>query len=702
MTTEAEPTPGGESADEISGAAEWFYEQRAYPAAHTPRGALARAERQAMALRTAPEPGAPTVPLNWTEVGPKPIATRGDARVGPYFGSLPQTGRVSAIASDPSNANVVYLGGAAGGVWKSIDGGTSWTPKFPTNQGSFAIGAIAVDPSNPQNVWVGTGEPNNIASDTYSGIGIYRSTNGGSSWTKVGGTTFDGCFVADLAIVDSNTVVAAVLEFPGVRNPACPTAQRGVWRTTDGGSNWTRITLPNSSQQAPSDFSQPPGSPSTIYLATYFDGVYKSTDGGAGWTNIGVENLYRGAVSAYDANTVYVAYADPVTHDLAGVWKTVDSGSHWSGVVGPGGPNTPCDESPPGPGKICHYALTLAVDPNDSTTFFLGSVRLFKYTSSGATATLIGHGNCSECIHDDQHASVFDASHRLWIGSDGGIYRSDDLGASFLNRNGSGAGAVATVEFEPWTSGSIADGTFIGGTQDNGVVKYTSATGLNWRMDLGGDGGATAFVSPSTYYGSNYGPNLYKTVDGGTTYTDVSGPWSGDNAQFYPPLEMSPTSSSTLYRGTSRIWQTTNGASSWSPISPIFDDQYQRVSAIGLAASDTNILYAGWSDWRGMDGPSHLRYTTNGGATWTDVPSGQLPNLYITDIAVNPANANDVIVTFSGFGTGHVYRTTNGGTVWRKHLRQPAGHAGQCRGGRLHDEPRVDLRRHRRRRLLVG
>jgi hypothetical protein len=158
-------------------------------------------------------------------------------------------------------------------------------------------------------------------------MGIYRSTNGGSSWSKVGGTTFDGCFVADLAIVNSTTIVAAVLEFPGVQNPACATARRGVWRTTDGGSNWTKMTLPNSSQQAPSDFSQPPGSPSTIYLATYSDGVYRSTNGGASWTNIGVEGLDRGAVSAYDANIVYVAFADPVTHDLAGVFKTVDGGA---------------------------------------------------------------------------------------------------------------------------------------------------------------------------------------------------------------------------------------------------------------------------------------------------------------------------------------------------------------------------------------
>ena len=178
--TAAEPTPGVEAGDEVGGREQWFYEQRAYPAAHTPRGALAHAEREARALKTAPEPGAPKAPLDWTEVGPKPIATRGSARVGNGFGSMPLSGRVSAIASDPSNADVVYIGGAAGGLWKSTDGGANWTPKFPTNQGSFAIGALAVDPSNPQNVWVGTGEPNNIVSDTYYGMGIYRSPNGGS------------------------------------------------------------------------------------------------------------------------------------------------------------------------------------------------------------------------------------------------------------------------------------------------------------------------------------------------------------------------------------------------------------------------------------------------------------------------------------------------------------------------------------------
>ena len=239
-STGLEPTPGGDAGEASGARADWFYRQRAYPAAYTPDGALARAERQAAALRTAPGPDTPRIPLAWTEVGPRPIAAIGPWVDLYFFGSLPVSGRVSAIASDPSDADVVYIGGAVGGVWKSTDGGVSWAPKFPNNQGSFSIGALAVDPSNPQNVWVGTGDDDEVVNDTYFGRGIYKSTNGGSTWTKVGGTMFDGCFVADLAIVDSSTVVAAVLEHPGTQNPACPQASRGVWRTTNGGSSWAK------------------------------------------------------------------------------------------------------------------------------------------------------------------------------------------------------------------------------------------------------------------------------------------------------------------------------------------------------------------------------------------------------------------------------------------------------------------------------
>ena len=185
MTTEAEPPlPAGKAPTRSAAPRSGSTSSGRPCGAHSSRGARAR-RATGEGAQDCSGTGRADGALDWTELGSQADRNERGRPGRPVFGSLPQTGRVSAIASDPSNANVVYLGGAAGGVWKSIDGGTSWTPEFPTNQGSFAIGAIAVDPSNPQNVWVGTGEPNNIASDTYSGIGIYRSANGGSSWTKV-------------------------------------------------------------------------------------------------------------------------------------------------------------------------------------------------------------------------------------------------------------------------------------------------------------------------------------------------------------------------------------------------------------------------------------------------------------------------------------------------------------------------------------
>ena len=684
---EAEPTVGGEpdgrESNEIAGREQWFYGQRAYPAKRTPKGALPQASRQANALALASSsarssaPSAPTQTLTWTGIGPKPIGSNGPANVSvTYSGPPPYSGRVSAIAPDPNNANVVYLGGAAGGIWKSTDGGTTWTPKFPNNNPSFAIGAIAVDRSNSSNVWVGTGEPNS-GWDTYYGQGIYKSTNGGTSWTKVGGTLFNGCFVYDLVVVDPSTIVAAIAEFPGVRNPAC--SRRGIWRTTNGGASWSHIALPNSVLDAPTDLSQAPGAPSTIFVAAYGqDGIYKSTNGGASFTQLATltgGNPGRGVISAYDADVAYFAYDDtspcpPGTSTRTGscslLWsafKTTDGGGKWSQVVAGGGTNTPCTY----PGKSvdgqCFYDLTLAVDPTDSTRFYLGGIRMFRYTNSGATPAQIGYGACGGCMHVDQHAVAFDRSNRLWVGNDGGVYRTDNTGASFINRNAT----LAITEFNPWTSGSLSQNMLTAGTQDNGTLKYTASTGLNWQEDRGGDGGATAFVSPTTYYGSYFGKDLLKTTNGGQSYTNVSGPWGSDGANFYSPLEMSPANTAVLYRGTSRIWRTTNGAASWSPISPIFNST-SNVSAIGPAKSKATVIYGGWTAPSG--GTTQLRYTTDGGASWNNVPAGQLPNRYITDINVSPTNPSTAIATFSGFNAttpskvGHIFRTTNGGATW--------------------------------------
>jgi len=670
-----ELTAGGQ--DEVSARDQWFFQQRAYPADHTPPSALDHAVAQAQALDHAnalsPVRLAPSSKLTWTKSGPQPIGTIGpDASLnsGDYVGSLPVAGRVSVIAPDPVNANIAYLGGASGGVWKTTDGGVSWSPKFDS-QPSLSMGAIAVDPSNTQTVWVGTGEPNS-SGDSYYGSGIYKSINGGTSWVRQGGATFlNGCFVFDLAIVSPTTIVAAVGEWPGRTNPACTVSQRGLWRTVNGGTNWTHIPAPSgSSIYSPTDLTQPTSPKTTIYAAFYGEGVWRSTDGGATWsklTGLSVPNTAdRGVLSVAPSNptVLYVSFSD-TDGELLGVWKSstaTDVTPSFVQVVSATTSNGPCNYPFDSYGQ-CWYDLDLAVDPADPTTFFLGGIRLFKYTSSGSSGGPIAYGPCATCIHVDQHAAVFGPGPKLWIGSDGGTYNGVSPYTGLTNRNAS----LAITEFNGWTSGSLGT-TFIGGTQDNGTAKFTTATGLNWNMTHGGDGGASAFQSPSIFYASYYGSDLFRTTNGGTNYTDISGSWSSDDSQFYPPLEMSPTIATTLFRGTDRIWKgtTTATAPSWAAISPTFT----RVTAIGLAKSNASVIYAGFREASGGAIPTKIRYTTNNGGIWTEVPAAQIPNRYITDISVSPTNPLIAYASFSGFNattptkTGHIFRTVNGGSIW--------------------------------------
>jgi photosystem II stability/assembly factor-like uncharacterized protein len=690
-----EPTTGGRE-DETSARDDWFFEQRAYPAAHTPPGALERAVGQADALdrtnRLSPLQTAPTSPLAWTKSGPQPIATIGpDASFnsGTYAGSLPVAGRVTTIAPDPGNANIAYIGAANGGVWKTTDGGANWAPKFDF-QPSLSMGAIAVDPSNTQNVWAGTGEPNS-AGDSYYGAGIYKSTNGGTSWTRQGPANFlQGCFVFDVAIVSSSTVLAAAAEFPGPANPTCTSSQRGLWRTVNGGTSWTHVSFPGSTLQAPTDLAQPTSPKTTVYAALYNEGVWRSTDGGATWKQILFQSgngspppgqipnySLRGAVAVAPnaANVLYVGFvANQGFGQLAGVWKSANANAATPVFTKPvplALSDNPCTY-PAGSSGQCTYDFDLAVDPANSTIFYLGGIRLYKYTGSGSTATPIAYGSCATCIHVDQHAAVFGPGPKLWVGSDGGVYSGVSPYTGFTNRNGTGSNALAITQFNGWTSGSLQS-TFLGGTQDNGTAKFTTSTGLKWNMTHGGDGGASAFQTASIFYASYFGSNVYRTTNGGSNYTDISpAGWAADPAQFYPPMEMSPSTATTLFRGTDRIWKgtTVSTTPSWTAISPHFTS----VTAIGLAKSNANVIYAGFREPRDSNGnklgPTSIRYTTNGGTNWTAVPAAQIPDRFVSDISVSPKDVKLAFASFSGFNAttptkpGHIFKTANGGTTW--------------------------------------
>jgi hypothetical protein len=700
--TPVEATPGeGKKSEtaELNARSDWFYKQRAYPGDATPAGARGRAIAQAHAVRAAGPPArplgapaaptagagaatagdvvpaAPTAPLTWTSLGPSPIGAR-IAGTDYYQGAYPLAGRVTAIATHPTLADTAYIGAADGGVWKTENGGASWTPKFD-GQASLSIGAIAIAPSGT--VWVGTGEGNE-SGDAYFGAGLFKSIDGGTSWTN-SGTAFDACHVTDIRVDpnDSNRVIVAVHRF-GRYVTSCA---NGLYRTSDGGTTWSLLSVAGIGTYSSGALHEPLSltvanavGATTWYAGFWGDGVFKSVNGGDSWTLVkSAAGAGRVSVAAArnDPARVATVMENASTGQVLGIWSSTNGGTDW----------TPLTVSPSADAAAqsisfcstqCWYDLTSAVA--DDGTVYAGG--LFVWKQSGTSVTDIGFKANGSGIHSDQHALSFDASGRLWVGSDGGVYRTPDGGVSFSNLNA----GLSINQIEPGISGSLA-GTFVAGSQDTGTNRYTGST--SWTQIFGGDGGASAVApgpvagpSDDTIYVSYTYGTAYKSTNGGLTWTYITSvpKASGDGVQFYAPFAMDPSDSNRLYLGMTRLWRSTDAAATpFVAISPQFGvadpangitqqtDYWGQITAIGLAPSTTSTIYVGTAGRR-------IARTTDAGAptpTWTPVTTG-LPTRTVTDIEVKPTDSTVAFASFSSFNAytpaGHVFLTTTGGSSW--------------------------------------
>jgi len=691
-----------EGADFLRRRAEYFTRQRAYPQAHIPAGARLRAldELHAMPLFGT----GPLATSAWTQIGPSKMLP---GQPYPFWGSPSDSGRVTALAVDPTNKDIVYLGAAEGGLWKSTNGGTTWTA-LTDSQPSLAVGSIAIDPTNSQTIYVGTGEGDNATGDGYYGAGILKSTNGGSTWTQMGGSYFATCsagqglpsnfagsYINSLAVDPGNNQVVLAGNF------FCPYGNQGVYRSADGGNTWTYVLGDPANGTVAGSSVVFVGSSGVAFaaLAGPFaggdtaGGVYKSTDHGQTWTpanGTGSNVLPSGtsmgrtllAPAPSNPLVIYAVVISP-SDTFTGLYKTVDGGNNWTLTTAPNFCTTQCS-----------YDIAIAVSPTNANIVYAAGIYTFATntspgvattvigsTNGGATWTPVGSGTGTGTagVHTDAHALAFSAdATRLYAGSDGGAWKTADSATpANLNWTGLNAG-LSTAQFYP---GFAYDGVgdSIGGTQDNGSITRTSAAGV-WTNTACGDGGFSAIdttTSPYTFYTActyNQGINMTTTPTNYLSWTAITtginntGP-NADPALFIPPMVKDPTLPSTLYYGTNQIYQTTNAGTLWASISPQpLPGSTGNISTISIAPGGTatsGMAYAGTTDGQVVVG------TNSGGTwTWTNVSSAGLPARYVTHVAINPTNPATAYATFSGFSgyngdtQGHVFLTTNTGGTW--------------------------------------
>lgn len=634
----AQQLPPRQGEDDPRGRSEYFEQQRAYPFQRIPAGARFRALQSMRLLNLLAPASTIASPMSaWQSLGPRPIQGN-------------NTGRVAALALHPSNSQILYVGGAQGGIWKSTDAGATWVP-LGDAQCSLAVGSITIDPVDPNIVYVGTGEEN-FSGDSYYGCGILRSTDGGATWATLGQSVFQ--------TTSGGARVGKVLIDPATAGSTSTTLYAatsfGLYKSTDGGTTWTQVLYRGygyvNDVVMPGTTGNPIFAAAAGPFANAGNGLYKSLDQGASWTLVGgglpTSNVGRIAitVSPADHDVMWVSVENPANGNLTGLYRTNDGGTTWTQMSANG---VNCSAQ-------CWYAMVLTASPTDTSTVYFSGLSLYRSTDRGAT-----FADVAGPVHVDHHAMSFDpqAPTTLYVGTDGGISRSLNSGATWASVNAN----LALTQFYGGLSLHPSSGGILGGTQDNGTVEYTGST--TWNAVLGGDGGFTAInpADPNIAYaetqwsaGSGYsGPRRRTSPNVGFSLA-TAGIGLGDNALFIPPIAIDPVHPSFLYFGTSTLYRTRNGGDLWTAFGSGMFPRGGNVSAIGVAPSDTNVVYVGSSK-------GDLAVTTDGGATWRPITTG-LPSRYITSIIVNRANPAIAYVTLSGFGTGHVWRTTNTGASW--------------------------------------
>lgn len=554
----------------------------------------------------------------------------------------------------------MYVGAVSGGVWKTTNGGTSWLP-LKDDMENLAVCALAMDPSNSNILYAGTGEGYfNI--DAIRGEGIFKTTDGGTSWTQLSSTK------------NSSFYYVNDLQFDATTGRLYAATRTGLYYSINGGTSWNLVSDGLSGSLAHCmDIEIANTSPTTIFVSYgQFNQsfIYRSNDGGSSFSVIhSVTGTGRIELATAPSNNqiMYAAFLNPITGEVSHFQKSINGGNSFTAVTVPGPSITYNNYA----GPQAWYNNIVAVHPTNPNIVFAGGVDMFKTTNGGTSWSQITNWYTHPSyayVHADHHAITFHPTNAntMFVGTDGGIYKSINGGTSWTALNNG-------LEVTQFYYGAVhpTSNIFYGGTQDNGTLK--SSSGLTWTEILSGDGGATEvdFNTPTTLYAEYVYLAFFKSTNNGSSWTKKmngipvgTGSWDGttDRCQFIAPFIMDPNNSQTLVAGTYKLYKTTDGANNWSAISSDLTGDGSgsighTVSAIATAKGNSNVIYAGCSNGR-------VQVTINNGSSWT-LASGGLPTLYVKDIEISPTNPGTAYVTFSGYSsTNKIFKTTNYGSSW--------------------------------------
>jgi hypothetical protein len=642
-------------------------------------------------------------PAFWTQIGPAPIPN------GQF--NQPVSGRTTAIAVHPTNPDIVYVGAAQGGVYRSLDGGANWTPIFDAAM-SLAIGSLALAPSNPEILYVGTGEPNG-SQDSFFGVGLYRIDNASTSadltgpidppvTTGIPGTTaFTGRAISQVLVHPQDPNIIFVSTYTGTgTNPGQvmgfdipPLALLGLYRSTNATSpnpTFTKLTVTSLLSVPPDttgnarirDIVYDPFDFNVIVAWVYGPaaagggGIYRSTDAlspNPTFTQV-VTSLTADTPGELTANRVGgVTRMWAATGELNGrVRRSTDGGATWTAPL-TGGLNF-CNPQ-------CFYDIAIAAHPTIANNVHLGGAPATVHdrsTDGGDTFQTFEAG-----LHVDTHAIEYAPSNPniMYFGSDGGIWRSTDEGVTWINRNNSGYHAT---QFQSIAVHPTDPQFLIGGTQDNGT-NFLQANGV-WINTDGGDGGYSlidqnaADLINVTQYHTYF--NTTTSMGFARKFSAVPpvGNWQSvgcgfgipngitcpsQSILFYAPMTLGPGNPNTVYFGSDQIWRSTNTGTNMTSVSQVLSPGITgAVVSIAISPQNDNVRIAGTRNGK-------VFATTTGANPMIDHTSPFFPDPHpadtnqrrpVTAAAVDPTNQNIGYIAFGGYGVGagqHIWKTLN-------------------------------------------